>query len=170
MAGWGRSLPPRTGMPPDRRATIRRYLAASAMGHIVWEVAQLPLYTLWYTAPAGSIAFAVLHCTLGDLIMAWVALMVSLATLGTPDWPRRRYGAVVGGVIVLTVAATIVIEHLNTVVYPNWAYTPAMPRLPWIGTGLSPVMQWVIVPIVATAWAARLRRTQHNERTISCTK
>ena len=31
--------------------------------NFLWEVAQLPLYDIWYEASLGSIAFAVLYCT-----------------------------------------------------------------------------------------------------------
>ena len=36
-----------------------------------------------------------------------------------------------------------------------WAYAPAMPTLPWLGTGLAPVLQWLVVPAAALVWAAK---------------
>jgi hypothetical protein len=33
----------------------------------------------------------------------------------------------------------------------SWAYASAMPVLPWTGTGLSPVLQWLVVPGLAFA-------------------
>ena len=38
---------------------VRRYLAAVAFGNFAWELAQMPLYTLWRTGSPGEIAFAV---------------------------------------------------------------------------------------------------------------
>ncbi len=49
---------------------LRRYLVASAGLHLVWEVAQLPLYTIWSTGTLKQQAFAVLHCTIGDVMIA----------------------------------------------------------------------------------------------------
>ncbi len=138
---------------PDWPAAIRRYLVAAAIGHLAWEVAQLPLYTLWRSASPSLIAQAVLHCIAGDLAIATVVLTLALATVGTADWPNRRVFAVAGVVVVLSVAYTAYSEYLNTVVRQSWAYTDAMPTL--LGIGLSPLAQWVIVPVLALAWACR---------------
>ncbi len=44
-------------------SSMRFYLLAVTLFNGVWEVVQLPLYTLWNTGSAGEIIFAVLHCT-----------------------------------------------------------------------------------------------------------
>ena len=62
-------------MTPDWLAAVRRYLAAAAFGNLAWEFAQTPLYTLWRTGLAGEIAFAVLHCTAGDVVIAGATLL-----------------------------------------------------------------------------------------------
>ena len=41
--------------------------------HLGWEVAQWPLYTLWREADALHIAWAVLYCTAGDVLIASAA-------------------------------------------------------------------------------------------------
>ena len=48
---------------------LRRYLAVMVLGNLAWEIAQLPLYTIWRTGTFGEKAFAVLHCTGGDLLI-----------------------------------------------------------------------------------------------------
>jgi len=53
--------------------------------------------------------------------------------------------------IVLGVAYTTWSEWLNVEVWRNWSYTATMPVLPWIGTGLVPVLQWLVVPGIAFA-------------------
>ena len=64
--------------------------------------------------------------------------------------------------IVLGVAYTNLSEWLNVQILRRWSYTAAMPVLPLIGTGLTPLLQWVIVPGLAFAivegWDQRLRR------------
>lgn len=57
------------------RRIALRYLVAMMIGNVVWEMLQLPLYTLWQTATAGYLTFVVLHCSLGDLIIASSALL-----------------------------------------------------------------------------------------------
>ena len=39
-------------------------------GHLLWEIGHVPLYTIWTEGSWGEIAFAVLHCTGGDLLIA----------------------------------------------------------------------------------------------------
>ena len=50
---------------------------------------------------------------------------------------------------------TVYSEYLNTVVRGAWAYTEWMPTVPWLGTGLSPLAQWLIIPTVTLIWAGR---------------
>ena len=55
--------------------------------------------------------------------------------------------------LVLGVGYTIYSEWMNVNVRGNWAYAPAMPTLPGIGTGLFPLLQWIVVP-TTTLWVA----------------
>ncbi len=128
---------------------LRRYLAWSAALHFVWEIVQLPFYMLWQTGTWREVAFAVLHCTAGDLMIAALALVTALVLVGTVDWPRNSVTRVCVVMVAIGIGYTIYSEWLNTVVRQSWAYAAAMPRLPLLGMGLLPLMQWVIVPMVA---------------------
>lgn len=140
---------------PDWLTVTRRYLLAVTAGNLIWETAQMPLYTLWHTDTAREIAQAVLHCTLGDAVIAAVALVAALAVVGSPMWPGRRAGAVIALVVIGSLGYALYSEYLNTVVRRSWTYTAWMPVLPWLGTGLSPLAQWLIIPAMTLAWAAR---------------
>jgi hypothetical protein len=122
-------------------AAIGRYVVAVAVGNLLWETAQLPLYTLWRTEPVRSLVRAVLHCTAGDVVIASVTLAFALATVGNLRWPDERLTAVAATVIAIGIAYTIGSEYLNTVVRRTWTYTEGMPMLPWTGTGLAPLAQ-----------------------------
>ena len=137
----------------DWLTAVRRYLLASAAGHLAWEAAQLPFYTLWNTASAGQIAWAMLHCTVGDLAIASVTLMLALAAGGRAAWPVKGVSTIAGIVIVGSVGYTAYSEYLNTVTRQSWAYTAMMPTL--LGIGLLPLAQWVVVPGLSLAWACR---------------
>ncbi len=126
---------------------MRRYLAAIAVGNLAWEAAQMPLYTVWRTGSTRDIAFAVVHCTGGDVLIAGASLAGSLLLLGG-DWPRSHFLRVGGTAIVSGLAYTTYSEHLNTA-RSAWTYSELMPTLPWLGTGLAPLAQWVIVPALA---------------------
>jgi hypothetical protein len=131
------------------------YLAVSAVVHLLWELVQLPLYTIWTTGTAREIAFAVVHCTGGDLLIAALALIAAMLAVGHRDWPNQRFVPVVVAAVVIGLSYTVYSEWLNTVVRKSWAYSPLMPTLPWLGTGLSPFMQWLVVPPLAFATVRR---------------
>jgi len=132
---------------------LRRYLLASAGLHLVWEIVQLPLYSLWKTGTLREQAFAVLHCTGGDILIAGSSLLTALALVGRPGWPSGFFGRVTGLTLMIGIGYTIYSEWLNTAVRLSWTYSELMPVVPWIGTGLSPLLQWVVVPTLAL-WAA----------------
>lgn len=133
-------------------AGLRRYLAFVVLANLVWEVAQLPLYTIWTDASPAAIAFAALHCTAGDLLIAASSLLGALLLAGHPCWPAKRYWATAIWAIAGGFAYTIYCEILNTQVRGTWAYRDIMPTLPWIGVGLSPLAQWIVIPVAAFLW------------------
>ena len=51
--------------------------------------------------------------------------------------------------IMIGITYTVFSEWLNVEVRRSWSYSPAMPVLPWLGAGLSPILQWLVVPGVA---------------------
>lgn len=136
---------------------LRRFAGASLVLHAAWEMAQLPLYTIWSTGTPGQRWFAVAHCTLGDAMIAGLTLLLALAIVGSAEWPGESSRAVWLLAIVLGAGYTIFSEWLNVNIRGNWAYAATMPTLPLIGTGLSPLMQWLVVPTFAL-WSATRRR------------
>ena len=138
---------------------MRRYLAVIVVGNLVWEAAQMPLYTLWRTGSAQEIAFAVVHCTGGDVLIAAVSLLGSLLLFGAGSWPRSRFMSVAAPTVALGLGYTIYSEHLNTA-SQAWTYSELMPVLPGLGTGLAPLAQWLVVPLLAFAAVRLLSRAK----------
>ena len=138
-------------------AGLRRYLLVIALGNLAWEFAQMPLYTLWATGSWGEIVFAGVHCTGGDILIAVSTLIIALLSLGSAAWPAERFGPVAALTIVLGVGYTTFSEWLNIVVRAAWAYSDLMPVFSFFGfhVGLSPLLQWIVVPIAAFLWAGR---------------
>lgn len=139
----------------DWLTALRRYLVAVGLGNLAWEFAQLPLYTIWHDGSANEIVFAALHCTGGDILISSMALLGALLVAGDGRWPRTRFRTVAVIAILGALAYTLFSEWLNTEVRGSWAYTSWMPTLPIIGSGLSPLAQWMIVPPLALWWARR---------------
>lgn len=78
-----------------------------------WEIAQLPLYTIWRERSFAQNIAAALHCTLGDAVIAFLAFLAALwaAFLLGPRLRTWTIGtiAVAGGLL-----ATLVIEVIST--------------------------------------------------------
>ncbi|PWE29862.1 hypothetical protein DDZ14_16675 [Maritimibacter sp. 55A14] len=132
---------------------LRRYLALAAAAHLFWEFAHLPLYTIWLTGTAGELVFAAVHCTGGDILITRSALVLALLLFAASGWPQARAGRVLAAAILFGVGYTIFSEWLNIDVRGAWAYREMMPVIPLIDAGLSPIMQWVVVPLAAYAYA-----------------
>lgn len=143
-------------------ATLRRYLAFVLLANLVWELAHLPLYTIWDTAPTSELVFAVAHCTLGDLIIATMALVLAVLVAGDAAWPGARFWRVTLIATVFGVGYTVFSEWLNLVVRASWQYAPEMPVVPLVEIGLTPLMQWLILPPMGLWFASRreLRKTE----------
>ena len=142
-------------------STLKYYLGVLLVGNSVWEFAQLPLYTLWYEGSWSKITFAVVHCTGGDLLIATASLIVALVLFGNDRWPNANYSRVALAAGVGGLGYTIFSEWLNTEIRGSWAYAVSMPAVPLIGTGLSPFLQWVVVPSLAF-WSAKPRTRETN--------
>ncbi len=50
---------------------------------------------------------------------------------------------------------TIAYEFAATGPLAFWEYAPSQPRLPILGTGLAPMLQWLLLPPF-TLWLARI--------------
>src|SRR5512147_2715681 len=112
--------------------------------NLLWEVAHLPLYTLDPERGMRTLTYAVMHCTVGDTVVAFASYVVAAAALREAFWPARapwRGGALA---VIAGVGWTIYAEWYNVYVTGAWGYTPRMPTL-W-GVGVSPLLQWLALP------------------------
>ena len=135
------------------------YLAISAPMHFVWEFAHMPLYMVWSTGTPGEIVYNGLHCTIGDLMIAASSLLLAVILIGRRQWPTDRWTAVVVTAVSVGIAYTIFSEWHNVFVVRSWAYSDLMPLLPGTCIGLSPLLQWLVIPLLGL-WltSRRLKR------------
>jgi hypothetical protein len=148
----------------DRLRAFRVYLAVTILANLAWETLQLPLYTIWTSGTVGERVFAIVHCTGGDMLIALSSLVASLIVVGSPGWPRERFGQVAVLAIAFGFAYTGFSEWLNVSVRKSWAYSDWMPVIPVAGgIGLSPLLQWLVIPAGAF-WAVRLQVRPHSDQ------
>ena len=57
------------------------------------------------------------------------------------------------------VAYPIYSEWLNMTVRQSWAYSSLMPVLPVTGTGLAPLLQWIVVPSTVLALTRHVKQS-----------
>jgi len=128
-------------------SALRFYVLMIGALNFIWEIAQLPFYTIWQTGTWKTIAFAVLHCTAGDLVIAISALVLCLAVFGRRDWPNQGFFPIGVCVVIAGLAYTIFSERMN-IANGAWTYSDLMPIIPWFDVGLTPVLQWLLIPSV----------------------
>jgi hypothetical protein len=114
-----------------------------------------------------SVAWALLHCTLGDVVIALAMFALAGVVLWRADWPGSRPWT--GGAIVVIgmMAFAAWSEWYNVYRVGNWGYTPRMPTV--FGIGLSPLLHWLILPArdgrcLSNAGFCAARPVQHAKR------
>tara|TARA_R110000772_G_scaffold36147_2_gene86768 strand:- start:781 stop:1269 length:489 start_codon:yes stop_codon:yes gene_type:complete len=134
---------------------LRRYFVVIIPANLVWEFVQMPLYTIWAEDTWGEIIFAAFHCTGGDILIAMSALMLALMLAGQ-GWPYMAQSRQQVQLLAVSIGLgyTIFSEWLNIVIREAWAYSDLMPIVPIVDAGLSPLLQWIVIPLVAFWWAA----------------
>ena len=133
-------------------------IGLAAIGHFLWEAMQLPLYTLRRTGTPSEIAFALFHCTGGDILITTVTVAAAVALA------RFFAGAPLGGACcsLRSPLALATPFSVNGSMSKSAAAGPIpQPGFPFIGTGLTPLLQWLVVPSLAFAITAqRYRRAR----------
>ncbi|WP_310386283.1 hypothetical protein [Roseateles sp.] len=112
--------------------------------NLAWEIAHVRLYTIWATADGFGVAGALLHCSLGDVVIALAMFAATGIVLRSADWPMShpRTGSTL--VVIGAMAFTAWSEWYNVYGVGSWGYTASMPMI--FGIGLSPLLQWLILP------------------------
>ena len=80
------------------------------------------------------------------------------------DWAAHPAVVPVAVYLSTGLAITIGFEFLSTEILDRWTYAPDMPRLPLFGTGLSPFLQWLIIPSLVLWYLNLLRATVVKSR------
>ena len=136
------------------------YLPWLAGLNLAWETAHASLYTLWTEAQVSYIVFAVLHCTLGDVLIGVAALLVALIAGREKALARWRWMRIAAVTALTGAAYTIFSEWMNTSVLRAWSYAEAMPTLELADfeIGVTPLAQWLVLPPLALHLARKNRR------------
>jgi hypothetical protein len=114
--------------------------------NLPWEFAQVPLFAGMPTAQHWTAVLACGRATLGDVVVALVAFWAVALVAGGRGWAVAPTRGRVAGFVAVGVLITIVMERLATGPLGRWAYADAMPVVPVLEVGLSPLVQWIVLP------------------------
>ena len=128
----------------------------SLLLNLPWEIVQLPLYTLVSARETSDVVYAILHCTIGDMLIATVTCVATGLLLRRMDWPRSTPLAGLALLTVMGIVYTAWSEWRNVYQLGSWAYAAEMPQV--YGIGLSPLLQWLMVPAATLVSFRFLRR------------
>ena len=131
---------------PGVMARAGLWAALAFVLNLAWEIAQVRLYTLWAEADGLTVAWSLLHCTLGDVLIALALFALTGMALGRADWTASRPWTGGAMVVIGAMAYTAWSEWYNVYRAGSWGYTASMPLI--FGIGLSPLLQWLILPPV----------------------
>jgi len=129
--------------------TYHRYLVVvgglSFILNWVWEVAHAPLYE-GFIYDLEHISFCGL-AAVADLLMVYVLLFGFALIYENILWITKLNGRRILW-LMLTGGAGAILVEIRHLAAGNWSYSDNMPLIPWVDVGLSPVLQFTLLPIL----------------------
>jgi hypothetical protein len=133
--------------------------------NLPWELWQAPLFEGMAAAPHWDAVKVCSRAAVGDAVIALVAYIAVALVLRNRAWAASPTtpGTVRFTACGLVITAVIERLALDGVWIQGWSYSPLMPVVPGIGVGLSPLVQWFVLP-PAVAWLVRRQLTSATQR------
>lgn len=120
----------------------------AALLNFPWEFLQVPLYEGMPNAPHWEAVKTCTRAALGDVLIMLAAYWAVAAFARNRRWILAPSGPQVALFIAAGVLVTTAIEWLALHGHwiASWRYSEHMPIVPGIGVGLSPLLQWIVLP------------------------
>ena len=131
----------------DKKIFKRFFLIMTVSSFIlneVWELVQMPLYEQ-PIYKIGHIAFCTL-AALADMIMVLLLYVCFGFIYKNPFWIWQSNWFKIC-IVMLTGAAGAVLSEKRHLIIGSWAYDQSMPIVPFVNVGLSPVLQFFLLPV-----------------------
>lgn len=131
-----------------------------------WEIQQMPFYEISAEFSYSDITRNCTLATVGDVGISLAAFWAVAVTSKSRQWfhqPSRRQ---ISSFILVGILITVVFEALATGVLGKWKYAALMPTLPFLGTGLLPLFQWVLLPPIVL-WFVKRQLSDLRRRRLS---
>ena len=122
--------------------------------HFVWEFVQVPTYTGMAEMAHWEAIKLCMSASFGDVGFALTAFWIASLAARRRNWILRptRFPAAI--FVAVGIGLTVGFEYYYTNISLRWTYSDLMPLVPPFGTGLSPLLQWLVVPLLVV-WLTR---------------
>ena len=111
--------------------------------NFAWEIIQGPLY-IGFTYSISHIAFCGL-ASVADAIMVLLIYFILAIIYKEPLWIKHIN--IQRTLILISIGGIgAILAEIRYLSLGNWDYAPSMPILPFVHAGLSPVLQFILLP------------------------
>jgi len=111
-----------------------------------WEFLQVPLFADVRQMPHWQGVEICSQAALGDAGIALFAFSLTAGIRRNRRWLMGAAPAAWAIYLATGLVATVLFEELATGVLGRWRYAAGMPVLPVVGTGITPILQWLLLP------------------------
>ena len=136
--------------PPEIDISIFGFLL-----NFVWEIWQAPLFKSMDSLTHFEATIQCTRAALGDVIILLVAFWIIALTAKSRHWIIHPKTIQIIGFIAIGIIITVVFEAIAIHVLNRWQYATVMPILPILGTGIAPILQWLIIPPIIVSMMRR---------------
>lgn len=133
------------------RRALALVLSAYAL-HFAWEMAHAKWFATMSELPFWTATAWCARAALWDVAISAAAYLAAALAARNARWLRRPSSLPIAVYLPLGLVVTVAIER-SALATGRWRYTPDMPTI--AGIGLSPLLQWIVVPLLILA-AARV--------------
>lgn len=114
--------------------------------NFLWEVQQMPFFQLPVDLSCWERIINCTFATVGDVGISLTAFWTVAVLSKSRQWLLQPRWRQIDTFILVGVVITVIFEALATGVLNRWEYADIMPTLPLLGTGVLPLLQWVLIP------------------------
>lgn len=124
--------------------------------NFVWEMWQILFFEGMADAEHSQVVWMCTQASLGDGIIAVIAYASAILVAKNIMWLNEPSNRTFFVYISTGLLITVLFEFASTQVLSRWSYSDSMPMV--LGIGLTPILQWVFIPIVVLYFSKNFAR------------
>ena len=137
-----------------RLVPLLAYFGSSFVMHLVWEVAQMPLFEAGDAPFSETFVMCLKATATGDMLFM-LTLYLTVAVIHKRLWwlsDRAVYSHAATWIVPLVIGVLLAVSFELWAVHAvqRWQYS-SMPLVPIIHVGVTPVFQMILIPLASTA-------------------